>query len=221
MSKRISKIALSLQASLVAAFKTRAAFCAERVTAGYPEQGQVERFTRYAKTVETANYAVAIDAVKSVVSVDQFAAIAANCDKAAKSNFVAVYAADKIIKMIQALAQRDLNGLAKIDPYTASIINNALYNNNALSRDGQLASLSRRVDLNTNEVMKSRAGVALSTALTQKSSTSELARILGLADLIKGARNQTLTLDAAKVAQLRELFKLDANEQTDEEVETE
>lgn len=225
-ASKISKIALALQASIIKGFKTREEFCVQRVEQGYKEQGQIDLFRAHAKTVESAQFATYIDQVKGVIAIDGFAKILPTTNKQEKSNFVACYATTKIVRIIAALAQRDIDGINKVDPYTASILANALINSNKLSADGQTRSLSKRVDIQTNEVFKSCANVCLGTANTQKSSTGELARILGLdSTRIKGARHQTLNIDESKIEMLRVLFKLETEkeesaEESAEEMQT-
>lgn len=171
---------------------------------------QVSTWSKIAKRINTS-FAVAVQQTGKAIDLSRFASTLPNTMQHGNdSNFIAVYAVDKVLKMVQAVALRDMRGLQKIDCYSAQIIANALANHDSISAKGALMSLSRQIEVGELETVSdklvTRGRAAITTASTQRSSTREMLRMLGLADLTKGKRDEAITLDPVKVEALRDIF---------------
>lgn len=109
--------------------------------------------------------------------------------------FIAVKANIKIVDTLYAIGA----GLVShIDDYSATLIANAFANKgDSITSKTALVSLSKGIEyhaLDNVQVLRARMNKAESTASTQRSSTREMLRVLGLADVIKGKTEDNITL---------------------------
>ena len=117
-------------------------------------------------------------------------------DKKGAENFIAVKANMKIVRIIYAIGSKMVS---QIDDYSATIIANMLANDGVLFAKSALVCLSSNIEysaLDQTQILRSRMHKAVTTASTQRSSTREALRVLGLADVVKGMRE-----DPAKVTE--------------------
>lgn len=131
-------------------------------------------------------------------------------DGAKGSAYVQAKTLIKIANMVHTLAANELH---KLSDYTSQVLFAALHNGDALSIAGAQASLSRRVhnvDLPNNEQITNRARYTPGTACAQASQVRDCLGILGLAEVNKGKRGDTLKLNPARVEKLRALYATDA-----------
>lgn len=119
-------------------------------------------------------------------------AMVACTDKKAKEGYLAQYAAEKVCKMI-----RSQDDISKLDPYSAAIVANALFQSGKLSAKGALRALCNKIELDVldeQDIIKYCAKVEVTTASTQRSSTREALRVLGLATCAKGKKGDPVEL---------------------------
>lgn len=145
-----------------------------------------------------ANDAIVAYMLESGIDVDALASMIAQHDKGAKSGFLAVYAMQKVRKILYACA----TGLkSTLDGYTRAIVQN-LFEHEKLSNKGALMSLCKSVsfgEFETVEAVTRAYNCAPSTASTQASSTREALRALHIATCSKGAQREVFTLNAENV----------------------
>ena len=118
-------------------------------------------------------------------------------DKKAGDGFLANYAFEKVAKLIRYGA----GGEFSLDRYTSAIVANALLEQNGgkLSATGALRSLVKFVEsddaiANESELVRYCTRVKSSTGSTQRSSTREALRVLGLASVNKRANDDAIVL---------------------------
>ena len=144
--------------------------------------------TSFAASIEKAHKnGVSYQTVKGA-----FSMIANTDGKGAKESYLAQYAAEKVCKMLR--AQDDVS---KLDPYSAAIIANALLQSGKLSAKGALRALCNKIELDIlddQDLIKYCAKVEVTTASTQRSSTREALRVLGLATCAKGKKGDPVEL---------------------------
>jgi hypothetical protein len=121
-------------------------------------------------------------------------------------DYVAIYAAQKIRKAVFALAC----GMTSVfDGYTVAILRN-LVKLQALSNRGSQISLSNKVvfseDMQT-EAVRSFKMCEPSTASTQASSTRQMLRFMNICNVIKGRKDDSITLtDSSAAKKVQALF---------------
>lgn len=126
------------------------------------------------------------------------------------TNYVQAKTVEKVVRMIHAFALRDLS---KLDDYQQQVIFNALYNGDALSIRAAQASLSKRVQCEgLSETIKSRGSYTAGTACAQASQVREVLRVLGIAEVQKGKRDDVLKVNEARASVLREVFAMSGAE---------
>lgn len=162
-------------------------------------------------SIENPGFVNALSVLMGTGSIDieQLQRVMPNADVKG-TGYVQAKTVQKCVNMVHTLAANDLH---KLSDYTSQVLNAALHNGNALSIAGGLASLSKRVqgiDLPNNENVTSRADYTPGTASAQTSQVREVFRILGIAEVNKGKRGDTFTLNPARVEALRGLYALDA-----------
>ena len=194
MSKQLKKIE-AFVALIVAAFTARALFARDN---GIPTQASF--FTTQAKRTTTH----CVQALADVgVDVAALAATLANSDKTSGSAFIAKYAAEKVVRIGHALAQ---GSLMQCDRYTQAI----LLNTRRLERlgaKGALVCLSSAIvydEMETQQATKRYGNCTAGTASTQRSSSREALRVLGIASVTKGKRDDVIEwadTDAARAMQ--------------------
>lgn len=123
-----------------------------------------------------------------------------------KEGYTQAKTVEKVMRVIDGLASRTS---VSMGDYVTQVIYSALVNGGALSMNGALSSLSRRVSNEGNsEALPSRANYSPGTASAQASQVREVVRMTGLGTTTKGKRGDVLTLDPKRVEVLREVFAL-------------
>lgn len=158
-----------------------------------PNVNQAENLETEYKFFADVNGAVILDKVSSIVDVPALARKIAICDKSAP-DFVAVYALQKVRKMVYALA----NGARSfVDGYSNSIISN-MVQLQELTNKSALVALSKSIEyseLDKVQAIKRTINVAVSTASTQASSTRQMLRLLDVASVTKRKTGDEFTFN--------------------------
>ena len=170
-------------------------------------------WARIEKAINDESFVKSLSMLNGALDID---ALCANVRSTTKGpNYVQAKTVEKTVRMVHAFALRDLS---KLDNYQAQVIGVSLFNGGALSLTGAQASLSRRVAYDQGrEQIKSRAGYTVGTASSQASQVREVLRVLGLAVVNKGKRDDTFTVNEARAQVLREVFALDAETESESE----
>lgn len=148
-----------------------------------PNDNQRDNLSAEHRFFSDANGAVILDKCAALVDLQSLAAKISICEKS-NSDFIAVYALQKIRKMLYALAN---NTKSFIDGYSNSIIFN-MVRLQELDNKSALVALSRAVEyteLDKVRDIKRQISVAVSTASTQASSTRQMLRVLNIATVTK------------------------------------
>lgn len=136
-------------------------------------------------------------AVSQGFDVDALAKTIAVTDKK-NGDFLAVYALQKVRKVLTALAQ----GLkSPLDPYTRTIAINLAHD--AQNNKSALVSLSKAIvfdEFDNQKKITARYGCSAGTAGTQMSSTRQALRVLGIATVTKGKAQDEFMLTASPFA---------------------
>lgn len=158
-----------------------------------PNVNQAENLETEYKFFADVNGAAILDKVSSIVDVPALARKIAICDKSAP-DFVAVYALQKVRKMVYALA----NGARSfVDGYSNSIISN-MVQLQELTNKSALVALSKSIEyseLDKVQAIKRTINVAVSTASTQASSTRQMLRLLDVASVTKRKTGDEFTFN--------------------------
>jgi hypothetical protein len=148
-----------------------------------PNVNQAENLGTEYKFFADANGAIILDKVSAIVDVPELARKIAVTDKSS-ADFVAVYALQKVRKMLYAFA----NSIKSfIDGYSNSIIFN-MVQLQELTNKSALVALSKSVEyseLDKVQSIKRQINVAVSTASTQASSTRQMLHLLNIASVTK------------------------------------
>ena len=148
-----------------------------------PNANQVDNLSAEYRFFEDKNAAVILDKVSTLIDLQ---ALAKKISIAEKSNadFVAVYALQKIRRMIYALAN---NQRSEIDNYSNSILSNMVALQ-AITNKSALVALSKSVEYTETDkvqAIKRLISVAVTTAGTQASSTRQMLRTLNISNITK------------------------------------
>lgn len=158
-----------------------------------PNVNQAENLETEFKFFADVNGAAILDKVSAIVDVPALARKIAICDKSAP-DFVAVYALQKVRKMVYALA----NGARSfVDGYSNSIISN-MVQLQELTNKSALVALSKSIEyseLDKVQAIKRTINVAVSTASTQASSTRQMLRLLDVASVTKRKTGDEFTFN--------------------------
>ena len=158
-----------------------------------PNDNQRDKLSAEYRFFADANGAVILDKIASLVDVKALADKISICEKS-NSDFVAVYALQKIRKMVYALAN---NAKSFIDGYSNSIIFN-MVRLQELDNKSALVALSKSVEyseLDKVRDIKRQISVAVSTASTQASSTRQMLRVLNIATVTKCKNGDEFTFE--------------------------
>lgn len=168
-------------------------------------------WARIVKSVNNEGFVNALAIVQGNISFGEVLRVLPHhdSDKGARVNYVQAKTVEKIVNITQALAGGTSD---KLSDYVAQGLHGALTNGGALSLQGLQAALSRRVACPDNETLTSRAGYTPGTASSQASQVREALRLMGLADTIKGKRNDIMQVRAEAMPKLRELFAMGETE---------
>ena len=179
----MSKAKQTLQSIVLAAIQTR--------IDNAPNENQRDNLAAEFRFFNDANGSAILEKVSAIVDVKALADKIAICEKS-NPDFVAVYALQKIRKMVYALA----NGARSfIDGYSNSIIFN-MVRLQELDNKSALVALSKSVEyseLDKIRDIKRQISVAVSTASTQASSTRQMLRVLNIATVTKRKNGDEFT----------------------------
>lgn len=187
-----------LQALFITSLTARVAHASEEAKTNPKKFNQVEFMSKMKSKVEKDAFNFALDKVLTDSKFDyktlKDVFSSAQGVEQALDSYVAQYAIEKVIKLIEFGAGAE----SKIDKYSASIVANALLNNGRITSHGADRALIRFLGedalADNSEVIKYCAKVEASTGSTQKSSTRQALRFLGLGLITKKARNETIAL---------------------------
>lgn len=200
-----------LQALFITSLTARVAHAIELAKEDEKKKNQVDFVNKMLKRVSDDAFNFAIDKCLTDSKLDYqtlkhaFTSASITTDNAV--DYVAQYAIEKIIKCVFFGAGAE----TRLDKYSASIIANALLNNGRITSHGADRALVRFLGedalANNDEVIKYCARVEMSTGSTQKSSTRQMMRFLGLGVITKKARNETIALSESGLQFFNGLIK--------------
>lgn len=163
-----------------------------------PNDNQRDNLSAELRFFADANGSIILDKVSALIDLQALAQKISICEKS-HSDFVAVYALQKVRKMIYALAN---NTKSFIDGYSNSIIFN-MVRLQELDNKSALVALSRAVEyteLDKVRDIKRQISVAVSTASTQASSTRQMLRLLNVATVTKRKTGDEFTFQDTTTA---------------------
>ena len=171
-------------------------------------------WARILPAVKDESFARSLAMLNGALDIDGLCKILPNAEGRG-ANYIQAKTTEKIVKMVHAFALRDLS---KLDPYQQQVVYNALYNGDALSIRAAQASLSKRVACEgLSETIKSRGSYTTGTATSQASQVRDVLRVLGIAEVNKGKRDDVLKINEARAQVLREVFAMGEPEEMSEE----
>jgi hypothetical protein len=163
-----------------------------------PNENQRDTITTEYKFFADSNGVVILNKVSHLIDVQTLARKISITEKS-NADFVAVYALQKVRKMIYALA----NGVKSfIDGYSNSIITN-MVTLQELTNKSALVALSKSIEyseLDKVQAIKRTINVAVSTASTQASSTRQMLRLLDVASVTKRKNGDEFTFNDTDTA---------------------
>lgn len=174
-----------LQSMILAAIKVR--------IDNAPNENQADNLGAEYKFFNDANGAIILDKVSAIIDVPALAKRIAVTDKSS-ADFIAVYALQKVRKMVYAFAN---NTRSFIDGYSNSIIFN-MVQLQEITNKSALVALSKSVEyseLDKVQAIKRQINVAVSTASTQASSTRQMLQILDIANVTKRKNSDEFTFN--------------------------
>lgn len=152
---------------------------------------------------EGKSYRAMLHAVEQTKSIFDFEPLM-NCIGKHKMNgandasYLQAKTIEKVIKFVKAMGNRDFRML---DNHTRSLIVNTMVNNGCISSLAAFATLTKVDSEEISEIIRARNSYSHGTANSQKGSSRELFRIMGVTTGIKGAKGEGINLtDAAKQA---------------------
>ena len=185
--------AKGVQTALVAALDARIKFAAEKGI-----QNQVKNLEAEKRFFESANMCAAIEKLNEYgFDALPFAAMLANNEdmreakQIDKTQFVAVYALQKVRKAMFAIAQGLRSGF---DSYTNSIVDN-LTRLQTISNINTQRSICKSIEFAEDEqqvLLRRKHECSPSTASTQASSTREMLRFLTICTVNKGSKGDSI-----------------------------
>jgi hypothetical protein len=183
----------SIQKAIVTAFETRVSL-AENDNQAKNLKAEIKNYT-----LPVIEYALALN-----VDLESLAKHIAIADKK-HNDFIAVYALQKIRKILHACTQSLKSSL---DGYTRTILENLLHNEQ--NNKSAYVSLSRSIEFNELDNQKhiaKRYSCSASTAGTQASSTRQAMLKLNIATVTKGKVNDEFALTDSTISKkLQSLF---------------
>jgi hypothetical protein len=164
-----------------------------------PNENQRENIAAEYRFFSDNNAAIILDKVSHIIDINKLAKQIAISEKS-NSDFIAVYALQKIRKMIYSLAN---NTKSYIDGYSNSIIFNMVKLNSEITNKSALVALSKSVEyteFDKVQDIKRTISVAVSTASTQASSTRQMLRVLNIANVTKRKNQDEFTFIESDIA---------------------
>jgi len=166
--------------------------------ASAPNENQRDTLSAELRFFDDANGSIIIDRASAYVDVKALAKCIAIDDKRS-SDFVAVYALQKVRKILYALAN---DRASFIDAYSRSILSN-LTRLQEITNKSALVALSKSIEfteLDKVQEIKRLVSVAASTASTQASSTRQALRVLNIATVTKNRNGDEFTFTDTECA---------------------
>jgi hypothetical protein len=157
-----------------------------------PNENQKDNMLTEYNFFADKNGAIILDKVSHIIDLNMLAKKIAIIEKS-NSDFIAVYALQKIRKVIYALAN---NMRSEIDPYSNSILFNMVKLNSEITNKSALVALSKGIEyteLDKVQDIKRTVSVSTGTAPTQASSTRQMMRILDIATVTKRKNSDEFT----------------------------
>jgi cytochrome bd-type quinol oxidase subunit 1 len=164
-----------------------------------PNENQRENIAAEYRFFSDNNGSIILDKVSHIIDINKLAKQIAISEKS-NSDFIAVYALQKIRKMIYSLAN---NTKSYIDGYSNSIIFNMVKLNSEITNKSALVALSKSVEyteFDKVQDIKRTISVAVSTASTQASSTRQMLRVLNIANVTKRKNQDEFTFIDSDIA---------------------
>jgi hypothetical protein len=159
---------------------------------------------------DDANGKIILEKASEWIDIPKLAAQIARPKTSSKDvNFVAVYALQKIRKMMYALAN---NTKGFIDPYTSPILLN-LAKLQTMTAKSRLVALSKAIEyteLDKVQAIKRMISVAINTADTQASSSKQLFLLLNLTTGTKGRKDDDIEYKDTPIANRVRSWYVDA-----------
>jgi hypothetical protein len=215
-TKRVSdnlSIAQQQQAQVIEAVETRMQKLKDK-QAQDPSFKIAVEWARILPAVKDESFARSLAMLNGALDIDGLCKVIPNAEGRG-ANYVQAKTVEKVVKMVHAFALRDLS---KLDPYQQQVVFNALYNGDALSIRAAQASLSKRVACEgLSETIKSRGSYTAGTATSQASQVRDVLRVLGIAEVNKGKRDDVLRINETRAQVLREVFAMNEPEEMHED----
>lgn len=164
-----------------------------------PNANQAENLSAEYRFFADKNGAIILDKVSQYIDIAALAKQISICEKS-DSNFIAVYALQKIRKMVYSLAN---NTRSYIDGYSNSILSNMVSLQTEITNKSALVSLSKSIEyteFDKVQSIKRLISVAVSTASTQASSTRQMLRVLNIANVTKRKNADEFTFNDTDIA---------------------
>lgn len=164
-----------------------------------PNTNQVDNLSAELRFFSDKNGAIILDKVSTLIDIQALAKHIAVSDKSS-SDFIAVYALQKIRKMVYSLAN---NTRSYIDGYSNSILSNMVSLQTEITNKSALVSLSKGIEYTETDKVQSikrLISVAVSTASTQASSTRQMLRVLNIANVTKRKNADEFTFNDSDIA---------------------
>lgn len=164
-----------------------------------PNANQAENLSAEYRFFADKNGAIILDKVSHIIDIAALAKQISIIEKS-DSNFIAVYALQKIRKMIYSLAN---NTKSYIDGYSNSILSNMVSLQSEITNKSALVSLSKSIEYSETDKVQSikrLISVAVSTASTQASSTRQMLRVLNIANVTKRKNADEFTFNDTDIA---------------------
>lgn len=187
---KTATVSQDLQALIVQALQAR--------IESAPNDNQRDNISTELKFFSDNNGAVILNKISALIDVPALARKISISEKS-HADFVAVYALQKVRKMIYALAN---NTKSFVDGYSNSIIFN-MVQLQELTNKSALVALSKAVEyteLDKVQAVKRQISVAVSTASTQASSTRQMLRLLDVANVTKRKSGDEFTFNDTDTA---------------------
>lgn len=189
-TKTTATVSTDFQALILSALQTR--------IDNAPNENQRDNIMTEHKFFADANGAIILNKVSALVDLSALARKISICEKS-HADFVAVYALQKVRKMLYALA----NGARSfVDGYSNSILTN-MVQLQELTNKSALVALSKSVEYTETDkvqAIKRTINVAVSTASTQASSTRQMLRLLDVANVTKRKNGDEFTFNDTDTA---------------------
>lgn len=164
-----------------------------------PNANQAENLSAEYRFFADKNGAIILEKVSQYIDIAALAKQISIIEKS-DSNFIAVYALQKIRKMIYSLAN---NTKSYIDGYSNSILANMVSLQSEITNKSALVSLSKGIEYTETDKVQSikrLISVAVSTASTQASSTRQMLRVLNIANVTKRKNSDEFTFNDTDIA---------------------